>query len=92
MSAQGAVKRDCDQCQYQDTTQSFLKIHYLPVHEGITYYYGQCQYMFTSKCSLKTYKLIAFYHLNYKCDQCQDMDRYQDNLKLHKQAFHKGVI
>ena len=92
MAVHKTVKHDRDQYQNQDTTQSFLKIHYLPVHEGIIYYYGQGQYMFASKCSLKTYKFIAFYHLNYECDQCQDMERFQDDLKFHKQAFHKGVI
>ena len=45
------VRYDCNQCEYQATTQSNLKVHIKSLHEGAEYACDQCDKKYSKRNS-----------------------------------------
>ena len=43
------IKYACNQCYYQDLTQSSLNLHIQSIHEGVKFAFYQCDYQFTQQ-------------------------------------------
>ena len=65
------VKCSCNQCEYQATTQRFLKTHKQSKHEGVKYACNQCEYQATTQRFLKTHKQSKHEDVKYSCTQCE---------------------
>ena len=85
------VYYDCNQCDYQATTQGNLTQHIHSKHEGVKYACNQCDKQFTQQSNLRTHIQSIHEGVKYACNQCDKQFTEQGSLTKHIQSVHEGV-
>ena len=75
-------------CDYQATTQSYLKQHIQSKHEGVKYPCNHCDYKFTSQGSLTRHIQSVHEGIKYSCNQCDYQATEKGNLTKHFKRKH----
>ena len=85
------VKYACDQCDYQTTQQSSLKIHIQSKHKGYRYACDRCDYRAKKQSHLTTHTQSKHEGVKYACNQCDHQYTDQSSLSRHIKSKHDGV-
>ena len=80
---------DCDQCGYQATQKSSLKIHIQSIHEGVKYPCNEYDYQSTRPGNLKNHIQAKHEGIKYACDQCDYQLNSERSLYCHIKSKHK---
>ena len=91
MNKDNKKKYSCQQCDFQTTFLSNLKLHTQAKHEGVTYKCQECQYEATQPGALKTHVEYRHIGIRYPCKQCSHKATTMGNLKLHVQSKHDRI-
>ena len=83
--------KQCDQCDFKSKNRATLKYHNESKHQGIIYECSECGKGGLTKVALMNHK-YDFHGKFTKCFLCDYKTRRKENIKIHTQAIHEGVI
>ena len=88
---ESGINFDCEQCDYQATTQTSLTKHIKSVHESAIYVCDQCDYMTMWQSNLTNHIKVKHECVRYACDQCDYQAKQKHHLGSHIKSKHEGV-
>jgi len=81
----------CDRCDYQCTTNRYMKTHKSVKHDGLFHKCSECDFTTGDLGSLRSHKRAKHEGVVYSCDLCDFKSGYKNNLKNHKAVAHFTV-